>query len=309
MVSRELARDLLTLRPGDRIPTVTEYQERLGAGSGTVQHALRELRNSGAIKLRARGHQGSFIEEENLAQLWIAAGLGPIRVIVTAPGAVDGFGLVRGIGSELRRLGIPVEFTYAVGSGARVDAVLEGQADVAVLSAGAADGFASGDDLPLRTVKLAPHSYYQPGSLRVLSTQERKPEDPIRVGIDTSSADHVALTYAQFPRSERFSFVPCRFQSIPAGILASTIDVGVWHEMALLIPLDLVGIDSQPMNGADSELTRASLSAAVLAYHAEDAVVGEILSHVDPAAVESEQQYVASLDPQSDQFQRIVWSR
>jgi hypothetical protein len=52
-----VARRLLGVGAGEQIPTVTE----IGVGSGTVQAALRALREAGAISLCSHGHLGTTL--------------------------------------------------------------------------------------------------------------------------------------------------------------------------------------------------------------------------------------------------------
>lgn len=309
LVLRELARDALVLGVDSRIPTVKQYQERLGVGSGTIQRAWQELRRSGAVTLRARGHRGTYIENVNLSRVWAVAERGTIRVIATAPGTVDGYGLVGGIAMDLQRLGLPREFSYLRGSGRRIAAVLNGNADVAVLSAGAYETLSASMNWPLRTLELGPNSYYQPGSLRVLTRAAAPQSDVTRVGIDLSSSDHMAFTRTAFPASAAIEYVDCGFQQIPARLLEGVIDTGVWHEMALLIPLKLVGIDSRPLLTVGGNQVGASISAAVMAYRTEDAVVDSVLKRINPVTIADEQRRISSLDSASDEIQNIIWSR
>ena len=58
----KLAQDLLSRGEGDRIPPISEYQERLQVSRGTIQNALSYLTESGAVRLCRRGHLGTYIE-------------------------------------------------------------------------------------------------------------------------------------------------------------------------------------------------------------------------------------------------------
>ena len=58
---QEVARSILRHRSAARLPSIVEYQERLGVGSGTVQKAFHILEESGAATTEPRGHLGRFV--------------------------------------------------------------------------------------------------------------------------------------------------------------------------------------------------------------------------------------------------------
>lgn len=58
----QLALDLLSRNAGERIPTVSEYQEKFGVSRGTIQNAFKHLKDNGAITIRYHGHMGAYIE-------------------------------------------------------------------------------------------------------------------------------------------------------------------------------------------------------------------------------------------------------
>ena len=61
-----LAQDLLTRKKGDRIPSISEYQEKFGVSRGTVQNSLNYLKERQAVSLVSRGHMGTFIMGRHL---------------------------------------------------------------------------------------------------------------------------------------------------------------------------------------------------------------------------------------------------
>src|SRR5690606_39227804 len=123
-----IARDLLGQQTGSRLATGSQYQERLGVGAGTVQKSLRALTASGAVELRARGHQGTYVVERDVGSLWRIAGLGSVRVLLTPPGANEHYGLAAGLRAAFQALEVPLELAYLRGARRRVREVLDGNA-------------------------------------------------------------------------------------------------------------------------------------------------------------------------------------
>ena len=64
-----LAQDLLGKKPGDRIPSVSEYQQLLQVSRGTVQNCLTYLKDTGAVTLVSRGHMGTYVEKLDYRRL------------------------------------------------------------------------------------------------------------------------------------------------------------------------------------------------------------------------------------------------
>ena len=64
-----LALDLLTRQEGERIPSISEYQEKFQFSRGTVQNALAFPKESDAVELVSRGHLGTFIDRLDYRRL------------------------------------------------------------------------------------------------------------------------------------------------------------------------------------------------------------------------------------------------
>lgn len=307
---RELARDVIQRGPGARLATIAQYQERLNAGSGTVQKALRDLARLGAVRLRSRGHQGTFVVDSDLSLLWAVASLQPVRLILTPPGALDGYGLVRGLVDEFARLGVPLELSYARGGAERVRCVRNRSASMAAISAGAAEELLSHDDT-LSTLDLGPDTYYSENSIGVLTRDDVDEDDPpsLRVGIDPQSSDHRALTYAEFPPTAGYEYVECDFVRMPAAVLERQVDVGVWHRLVLVIPLASVGVSYRALRQPTARTLRRAISSAVLVHPRDSEEVGALLHQLDVSAMRSAQRALLKLDGDAAALESVIWAR
>lgn len=124
---------------GARLPRVRDLAERLGVGNGTVQAALRLLEEAGAITTVARGHLGTFLVGSDRAVLWRLSGLGTVLAAMPLPHSRRFEGLATGLRTAFEEAGAPFAITFLRGAAARVAAVAEGRAELAVLSRSAAD--------------------------------------------------------------------------------------------------------------------------------------------------------------------------
>ena len=260
-----VVRDALSKRAGDTLATNTELRESLGVGMGTVQRALELLAERDALRTVSRGHLGRRIESIDIGQCWQAAGLPPVRILLSRPGSIEIDSLETTIGDELGRLGVPSTLRHLAGGNQRLDLVGRGDHDLTVVSAGTFDGLVgAGQPAFVTQRRLAPGTYYDPGRLVVLSSA-KAPVDPDRVAIDTESFDHEALTLAQFPPRPGRQYVEMPYPDVPAFVLAGVVDVGIWHLTSSAVPVELAGLGVRQMQGAGAIAARDRLSGATIA--------------------------------------------
>lgn len=277
-----LARDLLARQPGERIPTVAQYQERLGIGSGTVQARLRTLESIGAIALRARGHQGTFLERRNLSELWSHSRLGPVRGVLPLPEAFEPVSLAAVLREELQSLGIPLELLYLHGSFKRIQMVRDGGAHFAVVSEPAAQSAIEPDREHWLVRAFGPETYNTDGSMVVLVRPHLGADDRLaRIGIDPDSQDHTMLTRAEFPESEGLVYAGYPHARLPALVAEGVIDAAVWHRTTLAIPLSLVGVAVRPLHQPAAIALRGELGHAVLVADVDCVEVRALLTSLD----------------------------
>ena len=307
LAAQRIAADLLGRGVGERAPTALRYQELLGVGSGTVQKALKDLESVGAVRTRARGHQGTYIVDLHADKLWAIAGLGPVTGVMPLPNSTEWAGLATGLRSEFERLGIPLQALYVHGSYRRADLVAAGKADFAVLSAEAAKHASSGGAGWI-TLDFGPRTYYSDGSLVVLlrpgleagsdgsthAGSEEATEGIRRVGIDPGSYDHTRLTEAEFPEESGFEYADCAYPHIPAAVAGGKVDAAVWNRTMLAIPLELVGVAVRPLGRSESVALARALGHAVLLSKGARPEVASILRRVDSEAVREVQDKVLS---------------
>ncbi|MFJ8752442.1 YhfZ family protein [Streptomyces sp. NPDC102441] len=262
-----IARDVLRAGVGGRLPTTVHYQESLGVGSGTVQKALKDLRNEGAMSLVARGHQGTYITELDAALLWSAARLSPVHLLLPPNAPPESMRVATAVAERFAAVGAYTTAGHLRGAEARLQAIEASRADIALMSAGAAGDLLSGGPAGHRTLTLGSGTYYAPGSL-VVVTRTAGPGPgtdgaELRIGIDLDSDDHQRLTHAEFPEGAG-RYVPTDFTSVPRAVLLGEIDAGIWHTVDSLIPLDAAGLAVSPLTRPEAVDLARAISAAVL---------------------------------------------
>jgi hypothetical protein len=291
-----IARDLLVRQPGDRIPTVAEYQERLGVGSGTVQSRLRTLAAIGAIHVQARGHQGTVLVSRSLPDLWSLARNGPVSGILPLPEAPEPVSLAAVLRRAFQRLKIPLELLYLHGSARRIDLVRRGEAHFAVSSRPAAEHMnAMTSNWLCRD--FGAESYHRADSMVVLLGQKVVAGGQIeRVGIDPSSHDHSTLTRLEFPALSGYTHVSLAHHRLPAAIAEDRIDAAVWLQTTLAIPLSAVGIVTRPLQMPEAVVANEALGHAVLVAPDDHSGVAAVLREIELSGIRDIQSEILRSD-------------
>ncbi|WP_202303253.1 YhfZ family protein [Dryocola clanedunensis] len=274
-----IARDILSPGFSGRLATTSQYQERLGIGSGTVQKALHELRQNGAVELVSRGHQGTWITRRDFDRLWDMARLPPVHILLPSRGSQEATVVAGGLSLQFQEWGVGTTIGYMRGARSRLEALDQGQTDVVLLSSGSASLLLPDDPDRYVKISLGVGSYYCPGSLVVVEKIAPATGRRRKIGIDFHSNDHQRLTRAQFP-AELHDYVETDFTLLPRAVFLNEIDSGVWHQEESLIPLDKVGLSLRPLDEPEAVEMAEQISAAVLVA-AQDSPVVTLLRELD----------------------------
>lgn len=261
-----IVRDALGKQVGDTLVRNSDVREALGVGVGTVQRALDLLAGRQALRTVSRGHLGRRVEAVDIGQCWQAAGLDPIRILLSPPGSVEINSLEAVVGDELVALGVPYTVRHVRGGNQRLQQLLAGQVDLTVVSAGTIDGLLGPQPAtaPVLHRTLAPGTYYAPERLLVLTTHAAA-DPPKRIAIDRESFDHESLSLAQFPPVPGREYLQVPYPEVPAFVLAGLADAGIWHITTTVVPLAMAGLSARTMSGDEAVRTRDRLSGATVA--------------------------------------------
>ncbi|MFV0426353.1 MAG: YhfZ family protein [Beutenbergiaceae bacterium] len=262
---RAIVLDALAKGPGATLIKNSDLRQALSISAGTAQRALDLLGESGALQTVSRGHLGRLIESVDVGQCWQTAGLEPLRVTLSPGGAIEMDALEDRLGLELASLGIPHTMQHTPGGTVRLNAVANGWQDLTVVSSGTHHNHqqAMGKSWAGPQRVLDPGTYYAPDRLVAVRRMDEDPSvQPCRVAIDRDSADHVALTTAEFGAECTTVDVP--FPDVPAYVLVGIVDAGIWHITNSAVPIELSGLRLDPLQrdatiGVRDELSRAKL--------------------------------------------------
>jgi hypothetical protein len=261
-VAMQIARDMLALRPGDRIPRIQDYARRCETGNGTVQNALKSLQEAGAVRLEARGHQGTFLLEANYRLLREIAGLSSLLGLMPLPYTSRYEGLASGLYEVFRRHDVDFRLGYMRGARNRLQTLQRGQCDFVVLSGLAAE-LAVREGGLTEVMRLGPETYVSGhGILLADPARHQGIEDGMRVGVDPHTLDQQWLT-VQECQGKQVELVEISYSHLLDLLRQRQIDAAIWNLDE--IPRDTGGIGIVPLQDAvTSALARRNTEAVIV---------------------------------------------
>jgi hypothetical protein len=188
-----VARLLMGMPAGSRLPTIRELAQTTRASVGSVQAAMAALDESGAIVIRRRGHLGTFLVERDIGKLWSAVYNSPLVVALPLSNTERIQGLATGIKAQLQAAGIDMFSMFIVGPATRLEALHRGACHAVVMSDLAAGELVTGEETI--ALSLPRHTYV--GDHLVLQRINARAE-PLRIMIDERSIDQQLLSRLEF---------------------------------------------------------------------------------------------------------------
>ena len=215
-----LARDLITMQIGDRIPTITDYTEILGVGRGTIQNAISFLEETGSIHLEKQGQKGTFLQAIDHSALWPHTGWGTLLGAMPLPtgpvlASIDGACIY-----ALRQSGFPFASSYTVSNHNRLNLLNEGTLSFVVTSKMGMDTSSERYPNIETAVELTDCTYSSPVMLLHRPEIDDCIKDGMRLGVSIRSSEQQYIAnrlreYADFQVSE-MTIMECN-QALTAG--------------------------------------------------------------------------------------------
>ena len=282
-----LAQDFLSRKVGDRIPSISEYQEKFQVSRGTVQNSLNYLKDRGAVTLISRGHMGTFIEKLDYHRLQECGFNKEILGSMPLPYSL----CYQGLATALYQLMKPYAFNlvYSRGSGSRMKLLKSDVCQFAVCSLYAAEeAIQSNEDISI-ALNLGPGTYLTRHVLIFREAGKQSIESGMRVAYDPDSMDHRHLTELMISGVPNVNLVMLKAHQTIKAILAGEVDAGVWNLDEILesgyTDLNVVPIPITPETGKYS-------SAAFVVSRGNEEITQLLSQVIRPETVQKIQQDV-----------------
>lgn len=224
-----LSRLFIEIEPMQRIKTVTEYSKELKVSRGTIQNSIKFLTENKAIKLESRGHLGTFLIEKDFIKLLQISGLNYIVGAMPLPYSKRYEGLSSAIIQSIENnLNIPINMSYMRGSKNRVEMVLSGRCDFAIMSKFAALE-AIKDNHNLEIVKeFGEYSYLSGHVIMYVDKNFKSIEDGMVAAIDKDSLDQEKLTLLAC-KDKKIDYIYTTYSQLTTNLETSKIDFAIWN--------------------------------------------------------------------------------
>ncbi len=220
---RGIARILLHVDPGQRLPTVRDLAARFGVSIGAAQEALVRLESDGAIAVDRRG-RGAILLDRSPGQLWSIAEASPLIISLPLPSTTRIEGLATAVKAQLAASGVEAFMIFSRGSRNRLVELRQQRCHAAVMSALAATELCGpGEEAVL---ELPPFSFVR--EHRVYFVDGDRPSgEPLRVAVDRDSLDFQLLTELEF-RDSGATFVSATYMESPRLLEERRAEAVVW---------------------------------------------------------------------------------
>lgn len=226
-----LALSLLSQNTGDRIKSISQYQEEFEVSRGTVQNAMNYLKEIGAVLLVPHGHLGTYIEEIDYTKLQECCLTRGLMGIMPLPYSSTYEGFATAMYEQLNNFRF--NMAYARGAVGRMELVESGTYQFAICSKYAVEHeIKAGKNIEI-ALDFGVGSFL---SRHVLLLKEEKYDgitDGMRVAYDQDSLDQSWITQT-LVKGKKVELVKLSTQQTGRALLEGIIDAGVWNYDAVI---------------------------------------------------------------------------
>jgi len=272
-----LAREMLSLKCGDRIGTIGEYAKKFDLGRGTIQTALKYLEDNEAIELEPRGHLGTYINNIDYKKLWEYVGLTIVSGVMPLPYSKRYEGLATGLYKVFEKGKIPFNMAYMRGSERRLEALLNGKYDFAIMSMLAAKLYIeSGKNFKI-VIDFGQNTNVSTHRIIFSNNAKNAIEDGMKIAIDPTSLDQFILTYYEC-EGKNVEFIELPYNQIIPHIMEGKIDAAVWNYDEIVDRG--LSIKNEPLKSEKSKKISEDNTRAVLVVKRDNWGVDKIINRI-----------------------------
>lgn len=227
LAAKHIAKELLTIDEGNKIPRITDFSIKLNFGRGTIQSGLKLLESMNAIKIEGRGHLGTFLIKKDNKLLQEIAGISPLIGSMPLPYTRKYEGLATGLINAFESAGKKLYLTFMRGGMNRLETIIKKKSDMAIVSKLTAHKV-----LPyypnLKIFKeLGTGTYVSEHKIFLADRHENQIHDGMRVGVDLDSIDQRELTYTELS-GKNVEFIKINYMQLIELLMKKQIDAAVW---------------------------------------------------------------------------------
>ena len=255
LCASKIAKLLLNYDINEKTPTISELCILLDTGRGTVQTGLEFLKSINAITIKSKGQLGSFLIKKNMNILLEVIGISSIVGVMPLPYSKRYEGLATGLIKSLEnKYNLPASLAYMRGATNRIEAMLSGRYDFAIISKTAAEKRIEFDDDIVILFNLGPQSYVSNHVVLFKDKSSTSIKDGMKVGIDSTSIDQIFYTN-KLCKGKKIEYVNVEYSNVSQEVKKGRIDAAIWNKDEILdknIDINYIEIDDY-----DTQITNA----------------------------------------------------
>lgn len=254
----KLAREMMTFRSGERIPTISDFVERYHVSRGTVQAALKFLCQQG-VDLRRQGHMGSYVEFINYEKVWHYTGWNALVGVMPLP-VIDSLrGLATAIDYSMNQAGLPFRQAFMQSAENRVHALAASRFDFVIVSKLTAEICLEAFEQLEIALEFLDGSYCRSNVFAFYDPKETEIRDGMRIAYDPLSPDQSYLTRL-FCGDKNVTLLSMPYRSTLRCLEQGDVDAVIYREESVLSSPYPLGSAPIP----DESLTKKGLQAVIL---------------------------------------------
>lgn len=225
----KLAKNLIKIPIGGRLPTVNDLSAENEIPVGTVHNALKTLIDSDAIKIVSKGHMGSYLVDKDIKKLLHLIGVRYLFGAMPLPYTRRYEGLASGLISQMENsYDIPVNLAYMRGSKTRIVMLTSGRYDFAIVSKVAAEEYIKQYNDVSIVIDFGPYSYTSQHVIMFHDKNIKEIKDGMKIGVDRSSIDQLKMT-EKACEGKNVEFVEVQYSRIIENVIDGSIDATVMN--------------------------------------------------------------------------------
>lgn len=225
----KIAKSLIKIPMGGRLPTVTDLSAENNIPVGTAHNALKTLIKNDAIKVVSKGHMGSYLVDKDIKKLLRLIGVRYLFGAMPLPYTKRYEGLASGLISQMENsYDIPVNLAYMRGSKNRIAMLTSGRYDFAIVSKVAAEEYVKKYNDVTIVIDFGPNSYTSQHVIMFHDKNIKEIKDGMKIGVDRSSIDQVKMT-ERACNGKDVEFVEVQYSRIIENVIDGSIDATVMN--------------------------------------------------------------------------------
>lgn len=249
VVIQNLSRYFISLDINSRILSVSDFSKNIDVAQGTVQNALKFLKDENAIELISRGVLGTFLIKKDIKKLLRYADITFIVGVMPLPYSKLYEGLSTGIlDSFSNALDVPVNMAYMRGALKRIEMVSLNRYDFAIVSKYAALKYMKENPNVIDIALEFPQKSFLKGHSIIFSDSKSKQiVDGMKVAMDYDSIDQMELT-KKVCKNINVEYVPTNYSSISIKLKNKEVDVAIYNSDEVSDNLNSIEINLDNMD-------------------------------------------------------------